>query len=151
MENAVKILWADDEIDLLKAHVLFLEKKGFDVTIVSNGYDAIEELENNSDFDVVFLDESMPGITGLETLTKIKERSPHIPVVMITKNEAENVMEEALGSQISDYRIGEYFCIPLPTQITRCYIRIHQRLKECFANGTCLFVFPEIIQHHQSG
>lgn len=105
MENAVKILWADDEIDLLKAHVLFLEKKGFDVTIVSNGYDAIEELENNSDFDVVFLDESMPGITGLETLTKIKERSPHIPVVMITKNEAENVMEEALGSQISDYLI----------------------------------------------
>jgi CheY-like chemotaxis protein len=105
MENVVKILWADDEIDLLKAHVMFLEKKGFAVTVVSNGYDAIEEMEGSADFDVVFLDESMPGITGLETLSRIKELSPHIPVVMITKNEAETVMEEALGSQITDYLI----------------------------------------------
>ena len=101
----VKILWADDEIDLLKPQILFLENKGYDVTTVSNGYDAIEECETHRDFDVVFLDESMPGLTGLETLPKIKELYPSLPVVMITKNEAENVMEEALGSQISDYLI----------------------------------------------
>jgi CheY-like chemotaxis protein len=101
----VRILWADDEIDLLKPQLLFLEKRGYEVTTVTNGYDALEECETNNDFDVVFLDESMPGITGLETLAKIKEAYPRLPVVMITKNEAENVMEEALGSQISDYLI----------------------------------------------
>lgn len=101
----IKILWADDEIDLLKPQLLFLDKKGYDVVTVSNGYDALEECEEGNNIDVVFLDESMPGITGLETLAKIKESNPHLPVVMITKNEAENVMEEALGSQISDYLI----------------------------------------------
>ncbi len=101
----IKILWADDEIDLLKPQLLFLEKKGYEVLTVTNGYDALEECESNRDIDVVFLDESMPGITGLETLTKIKESNPLLPVVMITKNEAENVMEEALGSQIADYLI----------------------------------------------
>lgn len=101
----VRILWADDEIDLLKPQILFLQNKGYDVTTVSNGYDAIEECDNNRDFDVVFLDESMPGLTGLETLSKIKGQYPNLPVVMITKNEAENVMEEALGSQITDYLI----------------------------------------------
>lgn len=103
--DAIKILWADDEIDLLKPQLLFLEKKGYDVTTVTNGHDALEEIEESNDFDVVFLDESMPGITGLETLAKIKEIKPNIPVVMITKNEAETVMEEAIGSQISDYLI----------------------------------------------
>ncbi len=103
--DKIKILWADDEIDLLKPQLLFLEKKGYDVITVSNGYDALEECEANKDIDVVFLDESMPGITGLETLTKIKESNPLMPVVMITKNEAEHIMEEALGSQISDYLI----------------------------------------------
>lgn len=101
----VKILWADDEIDLLKPQILFLQNKGYEVTTVSNGYDAIEECETHRNFDVVFLDESMPGITGLETLSKIKDQYPNLPVVMITKNEAENVMEEALGSQITDYLI----------------------------------------------
>jgi len=101
----IKILWADDEIDLLKPQIMFLEKRGYDVLTVSNGYDALEECENANDIDVVFLDESMPGITGLETLTKIKSANPSLPVVMITKNEAENVMEEAIGSQISDYLI----------------------------------------------
>ncbi len=103
--DKIKILWADDEIELLKPQLLFLEKKGYDVLTVSNGYDALEECEEHNDIDVVFLDESMPGITGLETLSKIKDKSPHLPVVMITKNEAENVMEEALGQQISDYLI----------------------------------------------
>jgi CheY-like chemotaxis protein len=105
MSNEITILWADDEIDLLKPQVMFLEKKGYDVITVTNGYDAIEECEEYNDIDIVFLDESMPGLTGLETLMKIKEINPHLPVVMITKNEAENVMEEAIGSQITDYLI----------------------------------------------
>ncbi|MEM9849527.1 MAG: response regulator, partial [Bacteroidota bacterium] len=104
MDN-IRILWADDEIDLLKPQLLFLEKKGYDVITVTNGHDALEECEENNDIDVVFLDESMPGITGLETLEQIKSKQPHLPVVMITKNEAEDVMEEAIGSQISDYLI----------------------------------------------
>ena len=103
--DSIKILWADDEIDLLKPQLLFLEKKGYEVVTVTNGYDALEEIEETKDIDIVFLDESMPGITGLETLAKIKEVQPNIPVVMITKNEAEHVMEEAIGSQITDYLI----------------------------------------------
>jgi CheY-like chemotaxis protein len=101
----IKILWADDEIDLLKPQLMFLEKKGYEVVTVTNGHDALEECESAKDFDVVFLDESMPGLTGLETLAKIKENNPLLPVVMITKNEAEDIMEEAIGSQISDYLI----------------------------------------------
>ncbi|MEO1518567.1 MAG: response regulator [Bacteroidota bacterium] len=101
----IKILWADDEIDLLKPQMLFLQQKGYEVLTVTNGHDALEECEETKDIDVVFLDESMPGLTGLETLSKIKETNPSLPVVMITKNEAENVMEEAIGSQITDYLI----------------------------------------------
>ncbi|MEM9919803.1 MAG: response regulator [Bacteroidota bacterium] len=101
----IKILWADDEIDLLKPQMLFLQQKGYDVVTVTNGHDALEECEETNDIDVVFLDESMPGLTGLETLSKIKENNPGLPVVMITKNEAENVMEEAIGGQITDYLI----------------------------------------------
>lgn len=104
--DKIKILWADDEIDLLKPHLLFLSQKGYEVITATNGHDAVETfLENTNDIDVVFLDESMPGLTGLETLPRIKEVNPAIPVVMITKNEAEHVMEEAIGSQISDYLI----------------------------------------------
>lgn len=101
----IKILWADDEIDILKPQLLFLRKKGYEVITVTNGYDAIEEVEQADDFAVIFLDESMPGITGLETLDKIKSIRSHLPVVMITKNEAEGVMEQAIGSQIADYLI----------------------------------------------
>jgi len=103
--DKIKILWADDEIDLLKPQLMFLEKKGYDVVTVSNGYDAIEEFEQQKDIDVIFLDESMPGMTGLETLAKLKVINSNVPVVMITKNEAETVMEEAIGSQIDDYLI----------------------------------------------
>jgi CheY-like chemotaxis protein len=103
--DKIIILWADDEIDLLRPQILFLEKKGYSVITVTNGHDAIEEVQQNRDIDVVFLDESMPGITGLETLSRIKAENPALPVVMITKNEAETVMEEALGSQIADYLI----------------------------------------------
>ncbi|MEE9438846.1 MAG: response regulator [Saprospiraceae bacterium] len=105
MSNNIKILWADDEIDLLKPQLFFLEKKGYTIVTVTNGYDALDVLEEQNDIDVVFLDESMPGITGLETLSKIKSTNQNIPVVMITKNEAENLMEEAIGSQIDDYLI----------------------------------------------
>ncbi len=101
----IKILWADDEIDLLKPQILFLKQKGYDVVTVTNGYDAIEECKNDNEIDVVFLDESMPGLTGLEALSRIKEQNSLLPIVMITKNEAEHVMESALGSQISDYLI----------------------------------------------
>lgn len=101
----IKILWADDEIDLLKPQILFLKQKGYDVVTASNGYDALELYGQQDDIDIIFLDESMPGITGIETLAKLKELNASIPVVMITKNEAENLMEEAIGSQITDYLI----------------------------------------------
>ncbi len=104
--DRIKILWADDEIDLLKPHLMFLQQKGYDVVTASNGYDAVDIYqEEGGDIDVIFLDESMPGLTGLEALPRLKEINPNIPVVMITKNEAEHVMEEAIGSQISDYLI----------------------------------------------
>ncbi len=105
MSDSIKILWADDEIDLLKPQLFFLEKKGYNVVTVSNGHDALDILEEQGDIDIVFLDESMPGLTGLETLARIKATKPMIPIVMITKNEAENIMEEAIGSQIDDYLI----------------------------------------------
>ena len=100
----VKILWADDEIDLLKPHVMFLENKGYSVTAVSSGLEAIDEIKSQ-DFDAVFLDENMPGISGLETLTRIKAVRPSIPIIMITKSEEETIMEDAIGSKISDYLI----------------------------------------------
>lgn len=98
------ILWADDEIDLLKPHTLFLEKKGYDVTTVNSGADAIDKVEKMH-FDIIFLDENMPGMTGLETLDYIKAAKPNVPVVMITKSEEEMIMEQAIGAKISDYLI----------------------------------------------
>jgi len=98
------ILWADDEIELLKPHIIFLKSKGYDVTPVQSGADAIEKC-NEEKFDVVFLDENMPGMTGLETLSQIKASKPTLPVVMITKSEEEHIMEEAIGAKIADYLI----------------------------------------------
>jgi CheY-like chemotaxis protein len=102
--RAAHILWADDEIDLLKPHILFLEAKGFRMTAVNSGRDALEALGQEV-FDLVFLDEQMPGLGGIETLQEIKQRRPHLPVVMITKSEEEHIMEEAIGSKIADYLI----------------------------------------------
>ena len=99
-----KILWADDEIDLLKPHILFLKAKGYDVATVSNGRDAIDALENEN-FSLILLDENMPGISGLETLAQINASHPEIPVIMITKSEEENIMDQAIGNQIADYLI----------------------------------------------
>lgn len=98
------ILWADDEIDLLKPHILFLENKGYDITAVNSGSDAVENCEH-SHYDVVFLDENMPGMSGLEALSHIKSMKPNLPVVMITKNEEEAIMEDAIGAKIADYLI----------------------------------------------
>ena len=98
------LLWVDDEIELLKAHIIFLEKKGYEVVTVSNGIDAIDKCKQTT-FDLILLDEMMPGLTGLETLQQIKEISPATPVVMVTKSEEENIMDQAIGSKIADYLI----------------------------------------------
>ena len=100
----IKILWVDDEIELLKPHFLFLKGKGYHTTACNNGQDALLTLQNKT-FDVVLLDENMPGLGGLETLNEIKLQSPNLPVIMITKNEEEQIMEEAIGAKISDYLI----------------------------------------------
>jgi CheY-like chemotaxis protein len=100
----IRILWADDEIDLLKPHLIFLETKGCDVDTVNNGLDAIDLVEKDH-FDLVFLDENMPGVSGLDALKAIKEKKPNVPVVMITKSEEEHIMEDAIGSKIEDYLI----------------------------------------------
>lgn len=98
------ILWADDEIDLLKPHILFLKSKGYEPVTVNNGRDALE-LVASRHFDLVILDENMPGLTGLETLQRVKEISPQTPVIMITKSEEENIMDQAVGNKIADYLI----------------------------------------------
>ncbi|MCQ2334977.1 MAG: PglZ domain-containing protein [Paludibacteraceae bacterium] len=110
-----RILWADDEIDLLKPYVLYLQQKGYDVLTTNNGQDAID-ICNEEQVDIVFLDENMPGLSGLETLTDIKQLHPTLPVVMITKSEEENIMEEAIGQQITDYLIKPVN----PSQILLC-------------------------------
>lgn len=99
-----KILWADDEIDLLKPYIVFLESKGYDVTPLPSGADALDAVQKEK-FDLIFLDEMMPGMTGLETLAQIKMIDDDVPVVMITKSEEEKIMEEAIGSKIADYLI----------------------------------------------
>lgn len=99
-----QILWADDEMDLLKPHLMFLRSRGYDVTTATDGHDVLELIEQQP-FDLIILDENMPGLTGLETLSRIKQRMPHTPVVMITKSEEENIMNQAIGQKIADYLI----------------------------------------------
>ncbi|WP_438961439.1 response regulator [Nonlabens sp.] len=100
----IKILWVDDEVDLLKPHIIFLENKGYKVDTRISGTEALEAIEEVH-YDIVFLDENMPGLTGLETLNEIKEKQAQLPVIMITKSEEEYIMEEAIGSKIADYLI----------------------------------------------
>lgn len=102
--SKVRILWADDEIDLLRPHVIFLEDKGYDVDAVNSGDEAFDLIHEN-DYDIVFLDEQMPGLSGIETLEKMKKDFPNMPIVMITKSEEEAIMEDAIGSNIADYLI----------------------------------------------
>ncbi len=99
-----RLLWVDDEIDLLKGHIVFLEKKGYMVQTCTNGRDALE-LCRAASYDLILLDENMPGLSGLETLSGIKDITPNVPVVMVTKNEAEDLMDQAIGSKIADYLI----------------------------------------------
>lgn len=120
----VKILWADDEIDLLKPHIIFLETKGYQLTTCVSGSEAIEWVEKNV-FDIVFLDENMPGLSGLETLQQIKKARPGLPIVMITKSEEERIMEDAIGSQIADYLIKPVN----PNQILLCLKKILENKK----------------------
>ena len=98
------ILWVDDEIELLKAYVIFLEKKDYQVVTATNGQDAIDLCREKA-FDLIILDENMPGLSGLETLTMIKDINPVVPIVMVTKSEEEDIMNQAIGSKISDYLI----------------------------------------------
>lgn len=102
--SAIKILWADDEIDMLKPHVLFLEGKGYSVDAVNSGDEALDLIYQNN-YDIVFLDEQMPGLSGIETLERMKTDYPNLPIVMITKSEEESIMESAIGSNIADYLI----------------------------------------------
>ena len=102
--NNGTLLWVDDEIELLKAHILFLKKKGYEVETASNGQDALDRCATTA-YDLILLDENMPGLSGLETLARIKETSPATPVVMVTKSEEENIMDQAIGSKIADYLI----------------------------------------------
>jgi DNA-binding response OmpR family regulator len=118
-----RILWADDEINLLKPYVIYLQEKGYEVTPVNNGQDAID-ICRGTQFDIVFLDENMPGLSGLETLQEIKAIHPTLPVVMITKSEEEHIMEQAIGQKIADYLIKPVN----PSQILLCLKKhIHQR------------------------
>ena len=102
--NTGKILWVDDEVELLKPHIFFLQEKGYEVDSCNNGYDAIELVQENP-YDLVILDEMMPGMTGLETLPHIKDARPSLPVIMVTKSEEEHIMDKAIGSKIADYII----------------------------------------------
>lgn len=104
MSTTTQILWADDEIDVLKPHILFLNDKGYHVETVTNGSDALDAFRAKH-FDIIFLDENMPGLTGLETLVEMKALKSDVPVVLITKNEEEHLMEDAIGSKIDDYLI----------------------------------------------
>ena len=102
--SQAKILWVDDQIDLLKSHIIFLEEKGYQIDTCTNGGDALDKIDSNR-YDIILLDENMPGISGIETLVKIKKINRNLNVIMITKSEEENIMEQAIGKEISDYLI----------------------------------------------
>ena len=99
--SAIQILWVDDEIDLLRPHIIFLEQHGYQVTPCVSGADALDLLQEQA-YDLVFLDEQMPGLSGLETLARIAPLYPYLPVVMVTKSEEEHLMNEAISRQIAD-------------------------------------------------
>src|SRR5699024_10878952 len=144
-----RILWADDEIDQLKPHIIFLENKGFEVTPVTNGGDAVTLIRDQS-FDIIFLDEQMPGMDGLATLNKIKRLDAVLQVVMITKSEEESIMEDAIGGKISDYlikpvnpnqilltikRILEHRCI-LNEKFSQTYLRNFNKISDQISINT---------------
>jgi len=127
----IRILWTDDEIEVLKPHIIFLNEKGYEVDTCSNGLDTLDMVNKNS-YDLIFLDENMPGLSGIDTLKGIKELNPEIPVIMITKSEEENIMEAAIGSQIADYLIKPV----KPTQILLSIKKIIESAKLVTAQTT---------------
>ena len=130
--NNTKILWIDDEIDLLKPHILFLKEKGYEVITSNNGDDGLDLLKEEA-FEIIFLDENMPGISGLQVLTAIRKDFPNIPVVMITKNDQEHTMEDAIGSSVTDYLIKPVN----PNQILLC-LKKNLENKRLFSEKTTL-------------
>jgi CheY-like chemotaxis protein len=141
-----KIMWVDDEIDLLRSHILFLEQKGFSVTAVSSGNEAVRVLGADR-YDIVLLDETMPGMSGLEILQKIKEIDPNIPIVMITKNDAEDLMDNAIGMKIDDYLLKPVNPLQIysatkrildahriqETAVSKDYLQVYQRVDQAVA------------------
>lgn len=140
--NQPTILWADDEIDLLQPYILFLNQKNYTVLTANNGQDAIDLCHQHTEIDIVFLDENMPGLNGLEVLQEIKRLYPHLPVVMITKSEEEHIMEEAIGEQIADYLIKPVN----PNQILLCLKKnIHSKqIQEQHTNSSYQEEFSNI-------
>ena len=144
--DKTQILWADDEIDLLKPHIIFLENKGYQLHTSNNGHETIKMAQELKP-DLVLLDENMPGLSGLDTLLELKNNHPDLPVVMITKNEEEHIMEEAIGSKMADYLIK-----PLnPNQILLSLKKIldEKRLvgeKAMSERLTTLFILTELQQ-----
>jgi len=136
------IVWVDDEIESLQSQKIFLENKGYAISTFASGFDAIEFVKENN-VDVVLLDESMPGITGLQTLSKIKEINNHLPVVMITKNETETLMEEAIGSQITDYLLKPVN----PNQVLLCLKKLLIIKDWLQKNNHCLSATVQRIVH----
>ncbi len=130
----ISILWTDDEIDLLRPHIIFLREKGYEVDTASNGTDALDLVRKNY-YDIIFLDENMPGLSGLETLARIKTVSPDVPVVMITKNEEESIMDEAIGSRITDYLIKPVN----PKQILLCLKKNIEKKRLITAQTTSVY------------
>jgi len=156
------LLWADDEIDLLKPHILFLEEKGYEVVTTTNGQDALDLCREQS-FDLVFLDENMPGLSGLETLNAIKEFLPSLPVVMITKSEEEDIMNQAIGSKIADYLIkpvnptqmwltikknvhkDEIIHETTTTSFQQNFLKLSQQINDCRSYEEWIDVYKKIV------
>ena len=118
--KAINILWVDDEIEFLKPHIIYLRQNGYLVNTVNNGVDAIHEI-SELQYDIIFMDEIMPGLSGIETISRIKEINSKIPVVMITKNESERVMKEAIKGDVEDYLVK-------PVSLTQIFVSIHKIL-----------------------
>lgn len=116
--KAINILWVDDEIEFLKPHIIYLRQNGYLVNTVNNGVDAIHEI-SELQYDIIFMDENMPGLSGIETISRIKEINSKIPVVMITKNESERVMKEAIKGDVDDYLVK-------PVSLTQIFVSIHK-------------------------
>ncbi len=118
--KSINILWVDDEIEFLKPHIIYLRQNGYLVNTVNNGVDAIHEI-SELQYDIIFMDENMPGLSGIETISRIKEINSKIPVVMITKNESERVMKEAIKGDVEDYLVK-------PVSLTQIIVSIHKIL-----------------------